>query len=151
MNRGLARTAACVLLCVVLALAGSIVALRAASPESRAVTLGTVDVRVAPARSGEVDVYVPVVDWGVRAEPYTAPVAVELEFRSLDRTAAGGAQMRASRGWRETCATRSRTDSAGPQCSRSSAASSEGCSGARSSPGSPAAAGSCSGRAPASR
>ena len=34
------------------------------------------------------DVYVPVVDWGVRAEPYRAPVAVELEFRSLDRDAA---------------------------------------------------------------
>jgi predicted phosphodiesterase len=88
MHRGLVGTAACVLLCVVLALAGSVVALRAAAPESRAVTLGTVDVRVVPARSGEVDVYVPVVDWGVRAEPYTAPVAVELEFRSLDRTAA---------------------------------------------------------------
>jgi predicted phosphodiesterase len=88
MSRGLLRTAAFVLLCVVLALAGSIVALRAAAPESRAVTLGTVDVHFVPARSGEVDVYVPVVDWGVRAEPYTAPVAVELEFRSLDRDAA---------------------------------------------------------------
>jgi predicted phosphodiesterase len=88
MNRGLMRTAASVLLCLALALAGSVVALRAAAPESRAVTLGTVDVHVTPARSGEVDAYVPVVDWGVRAEPYTAPVAVELEFRSLDRTAA---------------------------------------------------------------
>ena len=34
------------------------------------------------------DVYVPVVDWGVKAEPFSAPVAVELEFRSLDRDAA---------------------------------------------------------------
>ncbi|MET1009889.1 MAG: hypothetical protein ABWY96_07565, partial [Gaiellaceae bacterium] len=88
MTRGLLRTAACVLLCVALALIGSVVALRAAAPESRTVTLGTVDVHVVPARSGEVDVYVPVVDWGVRAEPYTAPIAVELEFRSLDRNAA---------------------------------------------------------------
>jgi len=88
MHRGLLRTAAFVLLCVALALAGSVVALRAAAPESRAVTLGTVDVHIVPARSGEMDVYVPVVDWGVRAEPYTAPVAVELEFRSLDRNAA---------------------------------------------------------------
>ena len=88
MLRGFLRSAAYVLLCVALALAGSVVALRAAAPESRAVTLGTVDVHVTPARSGEVDVYVPVVYWGVRAEPYTAPVAVELEFRSLDRTAA---------------------------------------------------------------
>lgn len=88
MNRGLLRTAALALLCAALALAGSIVALRAAAPESREVTLGTVDVHVVPARSGAVDVYVPVVDWGVRAEPYRAPVAVELEFRSLDRDAA---------------------------------------------------------------
>jgi predicted phosphodiesterase len=88
MHRGLLRTAAFVLFCVALALAGSVIALRAAAPESRAVTLGTVDVHVVPARSGEVDVYVPVVDWGVRAEPYTAPLAVELEFRSLDRDAA---------------------------------------------------------------
>jgi predicted phosphodiesterase len=32
-----------------------------------------------------VDVYVPIVDWGVRAEPYAAPVAFQLGFRSLDR------------------------------------------------------------------
>ncbi len=88
MNRGLLRTAAFALLCAALALVGSVVALRAAAPESREVTLGTVDVHVVPARSGAVDVYVPVVDWGVRAEPYRAPVAVELEFRSLDRDAA---------------------------------------------------------------
>ena len=88
MHRGLLRTAAFVFLCVTLALAGSIVALRAAAPTSSEVTLGTVDVSVVPARSGEVDVYVPVVDWGVKAEPFTAPLAVELEFRSLDRDAA---------------------------------------------------------------
>ena len=91
MHRGLFRTAAYVLACVALALAGRVVALRAATPESRSVTLGTVAVDIGPARSGEVDVYVPVVDWGVRAEPYTAPVAVELEFRSLDRDAARAA------------------------------------------------------------
>jgi predicted phosphodiesterase len=79
---------ALVVLCAALGLAGSIVALRAVPPRSSDVTLGTVDVHVVPATSGEVDVYVPVVDWGVRARPYRAPVAVELEFRSLDRDAA---------------------------------------------------------------
>ena len=88
MHRGFIRTAVLVLVCAALGLAGGVVALRAAAPESRAVSLGTVDVKVVPARSGEVDVYVPVVDWGVRAEPYRAPLAVELEFRSLDRDAA---------------------------------------------------------------
>ncbi|MGH2996390.1 MAG: hypothetical protein ACRDM9_08745, partial [Gaiellaceae bacterium] len=43
---------------------------------------------MAPATGGRLDVYVPVVDWGMRARPYDAPVAVELEFRSLDRDAA---------------------------------------------------------------
>jgi len=88
MHRGHLRTAAFVIICVGLALAGSVIALHAAAPETRAVTLGTVAVDVVPARSGEVDVYVPVVDWGVKAEPYTAPLAVDLEFRSLDRDAA---------------------------------------------------------------
>lgn len=88
MYRGLLRTALFVLLCAALALAGSILALRAATPESRQVTLGTVDVHVVPTPRGAVDVYVPVVDWGIRAEPYRAPLAVELEFRSLDRNAA---------------------------------------------------------------
>ena len=71
-----------------LSLVGSVVALRAAAPASRSVTLGTVDVHVAPSRGGKLDVYVPVVDWGIRTRPYHAPVAVELEFRSLDRDAA---------------------------------------------------------------
>jgi predicted phosphodiesterase len=88
MHRGLIRTAVLVVLCAALGLAGSFVALRAVSPQSSDVRLGTVDVHVVPATQGEVDVYVPVVDWGVRARPYRAPVAVELEFRSLDRDAA---------------------------------------------------------------
>jgi len=46
MHRGLLRTAVLTLLCAALGLAGSIVALRAAAPESRAVTLGAVDVHV---------------------------------------------------------------------------------------------------------
>ena len=88
MRRGLITAAALVVLCVAIGLAGSIVALRAVAPRSSDVTLGTVDVHVVPATSGEVDVYMPVVDWGVRARPYRAPVTVELEFRSLDRDAA---------------------------------------------------------------
>jgi hypothetical protein len=51
-------------------------------------SLGTVRVRAVPSTEGRVDVYVPIVDWGVRASPYRAPVAVELQFRSLDRAEA---------------------------------------------------------------
>jgi hypothetical protein len=81
-------TAALVLFCSCLSLAGSLVALRAASPVVRSLTLGTVAFSVSPAREGELDVYVPIVDWGVRARPYEAPLAVDLEFRSVDREAA---------------------------------------------------------------
>jgi predicted MPP superfamily phosphohydrolase len=81
-------TAVLVLFCACFSLAGSAVALRAASPNVRSVTLGTVAFGVSPARAGMVDVYVPLVDWGVRAHPYRAPLALELEFRSVERDAA---------------------------------------------------------------
>jgi predicted phosphodiesterase len=54
----------------------------------RSLTLGTVAFSVSPARAGKLDVYVPIVDWGVRAHPYRAPLAVNLEFRSVERDAA---------------------------------------------------------------
>jgi hypothetical protein len=88
MRRRIFTTVLLALACAAVALVGSVIALRAAAPESREVTLGTVDIHVVPARTGEMDVYVPVVDWGVRARPYRAPVSVQLEFRSLDRNAA---------------------------------------------------------------
>jgi predicted phosphodiesterase len=77
-----------VLGCAALSLVGSIVAVRAAGPAETSFTLGRVETRVGPARSGRFDAYVPIVDWGVRARPYRAPLAVELQFRSLDREAA---------------------------------------------------------------
>jgi predicted phosphodiesterase len=81
-------TVALVLGCAALSLAGSIVAVRAAGQAETSFTLGRVETRVGPARSGRFDAYVPIVDWGVRARPYSAPLAVELQFRSLDRDAA---------------------------------------------------------------
>jgi predicted phosphodiesterase len=91
------RTAVLVLLCALLSLAGSVLALRAAGPSERSLTLGRVAAAVVPAREGRLDVYVPVVDWGVRARPYRAPLAVELQFRSLDREAALAALRSAGR------------------------------------------------------
>jgi Icc-related predicted phosphoesterase len=77
-----------VLGCAALSFAGSVVAVRAAGPAVTSFTLGRVETRVAPASSGRFDAYVPIVDWGVRARPYWAPLAVELQFRSLERDAA---------------------------------------------------------------
>src|SRR6266540_7234003 len=87
-RRRILITAALVLYCAALSFAGSVVAVRAAGPAVTTFTLGTVETRMGLAASGRFDVYVPIVDWGVRARPYGAPLAVDLQFRSLDRDAA---------------------------------------------------------------
>ena len=73
------------LVCVGCALGGAYVTVRAFAGTVERFSLGTVRVEALPALDGRVDVYVPIVDWGVRASPYGAPVAIELRFRSLDR------------------------------------------------------------------
>jgi hypothetical protein len=87
-RRSITTTAALLAFCSLLSLAGGLVALRAAGPAVSSFELGTVEARVEPAWSGRFDLYVPIVDWGVRTRPYRAPLAVNLEFRSLDRDAA---------------------------------------------------------------
>lgn len=76
---------ALLLACAASALAGAYLTVRAFAATVEPFSLGTVSVRGAPAWDGSVDVYVPIVDWGVRAAPYEAPIAIELRFRSLDR------------------------------------------------------------------
>jgi predicted phosphodiesterase len=74
-------------LLVVGALAGAFVSLRADSPSIDRFALGTVAVRVTPAKQGEIDAYAPLVDWGARVRPFRSPLEVRLEFRALDRKA----------------------------------------------------------------
>jgi predicted phosphodiesterase len=73
------------LVCAGCALGGGYLTVRAFAATVEPFTLGTVRVTAVPSVDGRVDVYVPIVDWGVRASPYGAPVAIELRFRSLDR------------------------------------------------------------------
>jgi predicted phosphodiesterase len=80
-----------VLACVVSALAAGYLAVRAFGTTVEAFTLGTARVSAVPALDGRVDVYVPIVDWGVRAAPFGAPVEIDLRFRSLDRDEARAA------------------------------------------------------------
>jgi predicted phosphodiesterase len=82
------RLVALALVCVISALAGAYLMVRAFASSVEPFSLGTVRIRAIPSSDGRVDVYVPIVDWGVRASPYRAPIAVELRFRSLDRTEA---------------------------------------------------------------
>ena len=79
------------LACAALSLVGSFVAVRATSPTVRSSELGTVAFTTAPSRNPRLDVYVPIVDWGVRARPYGAPLAIELQVRALDRDTAAAA------------------------------------------------------------
>jgi predicted phosphodiesterase len=85
---GLVRLVALALVCVISAMAGAYLMVRAFASSVEPFSLGTVRVRAIPSTEGRVDVYVPIVDWGVRASPYRAPLAVELRFRSLDRAEA---------------------------------------------------------------
>ena len=80
-----------VLVCVTASLGGSLVALRAFGPTAEPFSLGSVRVSAQPALHGRVDVYVPIVDWGVRASPYWAPLEIKLRFQSIDREQARAA------------------------------------------------------------
>jgi predicted phosphodiesterase len=81
----LVKSGALLLACAASALACAYLTVRSFAPTVEPFTLGTVRVRALPAFDGRVDVYVPIADWGVRAFPYRAPIALEIRFRSLDR------------------------------------------------------------------
>src|SRR5687768_3088969 len=91
MVRRASLTCLLALACAGISLAGSFVALRASSPTVRSSELGTIAFTAAPSRDPRLDVYVPIVDWGVRARPYSAPLAIELQVQALDRETAAAA------------------------------------------------------------
>ena len=78
----------------VVALAGLWLGLRVAGPVAEQTRLGKVSLRVAPSWEGNVDVFIPIANWGVRAHAFSAPLQLHLEPRSADRqaviAAAGG-------------------------------------------------------------
>ena len=69
-------------------LAGMALALRAFSSSTYRLGLGTVDVRVDAATHGQAELYVPLVDWGISAHAFSAPVAIRAEVRAVDRDSA---------------------------------------------------------------
>ena len=88
------------LLVVVLTLAGMTLGLRLAGPVERDTALGVVSLRIAPSLDGGVDAFIPLANWGVRAEPFRAPVVMHVEPRTIDRQAV----IRASSGQRDVLA-----------------------------------------------
>ena len=95
-RRGLAHTAtrtvarlAAITICLgAFALAGMTIALRAFSAADYQVGPAVMSISASFADHGSVDVYVPIVDWGVRAEPYSAPIRISATLVSVDRRAA---------------------------------------------------------------
>jgi predicted phosphodiesterase len=70
-----------------LAVTGSLVGLRLAGPTARETALGTVSVRVGPSWHGQVDAFIPIANWGVRADAFSGPLTLHVEPRSVDREA----------------------------------------------------------------
>src|SRR5688500_10713161 len=94
MARRTAAWAAGILAATALAVAAMVVGWRVAGPVESDTALGRVAFEVRADKFGEVDAYVPIADWGIRANAFDAPFQLDVEIRSLDRRgaleAAGG-------------------------------------------------------------
>lgn len=82
------RLAAITLCLAGFSLAGMGIALRAFSTAIYQVGPARMSISAGFASHGSVDLYVPIVDWGVRAEPYTAPIRMSATLVSVNRQAA---------------------------------------------------------------
>jgi predicted phosphodiesterase len=70
-----------------LAVGGCLLGLRLAGPSVRDTALGTVSLRVDASSHGEVDAFIPIANWGVRANAFSGPLRLHVEPRSIDREA----------------------------------------------------------------
>jgi predicted phosphodiesterase len=80
------RTALTILLVVVATVAGATTALGTFAREHR-LDVGTVRLSVDPGHRGALDLYVPLVDWGVRFPVVRLPARINVDVRSVDRAA----------------------------------------------------------------
>jgi hypothetical protein len=76
-----------IVLWAALAVGGALVGLRIADPIDRHTALGDIRLRIEASWHGQVDAYVPLADWGVRANAFSAPLRVRVEPRGVDRQA----------------------------------------------------------------
>ena len=80
------RTALTVLLVVAATVAGATTAL-GTFPREHRLDVGTVRLSVDPGHRGALDLYVPLVDWGVRFPVVRLPARINVDVRSVDRDA----------------------------------------------------------------
>lgn len=70
-----------------LAIGGLLLGLRVAGPSTDETALGRVTFEIVPSLDGTAEAYVPVADWGLRADAFAAPFRLRLELRALQRQA----------------------------------------------------------------
>jgi hypothetical protein len=73
------------LTCVLVSLAGAWLGVRLASPGEYETSLGRATVLATPSFHGEIDAYIPLADWGIRARAFSAPLRIHIEPRTVDR------------------------------------------------------------------
>jgi hypothetical protein len=81
------RRTIALLLIALAAVTGTVGALALVSSERR-LSVGTIEIGIAPLHHGALDVYVPLVDWGARFRGVRLPARLTVEVRSVDRGAA---------------------------------------------------------------
>jgi predicted phosphodiesterase len=81
------RSVAAVALVVIAGLGGGLLALSTYSVE-RDLSVGRIELSVQPFHSGALDLYVPLVDWGVRFAAVRLPARLSIDVRTVDRVAA---------------------------------------------------------------
>lgn len=89
-----------VLVWTLIATLGALTGLRLAGPIDRDTAIGDIRLRIQASWHGEVDAYVPIADWGIRASAFSGPMRVRVEPRGVDRQAL----IRAADGDREVLA-----------------------------------------------
>src|SRR5215208_7001825 len=82
-----AKISAHVLLWLAIATLGALTGLRLAGPIDRDTAIGDIRLRIQATWHGEVDAYVPLADWGIRANAFSGPLTVRVEPRGVDRQA----------------------------------------------------------------
>ncbi|HEX6458618.1 MAG TPA: metallophosphoesterase family protein [Thermoleophilaceae bacterium] len=86
-RRGLLRGVALVAAVIALAVGGILLGLRAAGDTTRNTAIGSVSFAVSPAWHGQVDAFIPIADWGVRAHAFRVPLKIHVEPRAVRRGA----------------------------------------------------------------
>src|SRR4051812_44298889 len=81
------RIVAALLLVILAALGGALAAFSAYQAEKR-LDIGTVRLSTDPFHRGALDVYVPLVDWGVRFRAVRLPARLRVEVKKVNRQAA---------------------------------------------------------------